>query len=152
MITKFGIFEKINDLGIFKQLQGLGYSYPESLGGSFFRDIDEFREQLPYILKFLKEKSIEYHIFHGSDSKGDYFTILFPKLDLNDYDNEETKKFPIDIWNDNSPYLPNNNGEVGEQGFEITRMWKSHIDNCEEIKIEKPEDLDIYLNANKYNI
>jgi len=125
-----------------KKYESLNFKFGK---GTFLRD-KEFVENIYQILKFLKEKEIEYKIYHGSDSIGEMFFIIYSNY--NDYN-----KFPNDKWNENKPYLP-----VDEAGFEIREIFIDMLDDFKEIRLDL-DNLEDFLDfladiiqARKYNL
>jgi hypothetical protein len=128
----------------------------------FHLNKNEFTINIEQIFKFLKEKNIEYVIYHHSDTDttNDYFIILFPNLrKLNPVkgymqDNKkEKKKFTKNEWDDDKVYLPikDENNEISH-GFTLKPVYADHIEDCKEIIINNINDLDMAIIANKYNL
>lgn len=140
MITNFKIFENR-----YIDNDGCVLIRPYSIFGNYEK------QNILNVFRYIKEKNIEYKLFHDADYKGDFFIIWFPKFNF-DYSNEENKKFLYDDLNEEW-YLPSINDDgVQIKRFSISNYYKKFINKCEEIKIESPEDLEIILTSKKYNL
>lgn len=150
MITDFKIFEKLK----------IGYKFNEGINGSII--VNEKIKYLSNIIKFLKDKNIEYETYYNPSK---FMVILFTNLQIetsielpngkkmigSDWNKKEKKKFPKDKWNENKPYLPviDNDGDEID-AFEIRLLYQDHIEDS--TKIDNLDDLEQIIATHKYNI